>query len=104
VAHTVGMRTREIGVRMSLGATGADVRRMIVRQGLGLSGIGIGLGLLVALTITRLFSSQLAGVSPYDPTSFALTVVLLVATTALACYLPARRAARLDPMRALRTE
>jgi len=104
VAHSVGMRTREIGVRMSLGATASDVRQMVVRQGLGLAGLGIALGLGAALGVTRLFSSQLLGISPYAPASYTATALLLVATTAAACYLPARRAARLDPVSALRTE
>jgi predicted permease len=104
VAHSVGMRTREIGVRISLGATAGDVRRLVLRQGLGLGGLGIALGLGLALVVTRLFSSQLMGVGPNDPASFAATSLMLAATTALACYLPARRAARLDPVQALRIE
>lgn len=104
VAHSVGQRTREIGVRMSLGATASDVRRMVLRQGLGLALAGVALGVIAAVGVTGLFASQLAGVSPRDPLSFGSTAVLLVATTALACYLPARRAARLNPVQALRTE
>jgi ABC-type antimicrobial peptide transport system permease subunit len=66
---------------------------MVVRQGLGLAGLGIALGLGAALGVTRLFSSQPPGISPYDPASYTATALLLVATTAAACYLPARRAA-----------
>lgn len=104
VAYSVGERTREIGVRMSLGATAGHVRRMVLGQGLRLAIAGIGIGLAVGVGVTPLFASQLLGVSPLDPLSFAGTAALLLATTALACYLPARRAARLDPVRALRTE
>lgn len=104
VAHSVAMRTREIGVRMSLGATASDVRTMVVRQGLTLAAIGIVVGLAGALGVTRLFASQLMGVSPYDPASFATTCLLLVMTTAAACYLPARRAALMNPVQALRIE
>jgi predicted permease len=104
VAQGVSARTREIGVRMSLGATAGDVRRMVVRQGLALAAIGVVLGLAAALGVTRLFAGQLMGVSAHDPTSYVVTAALLVATTWMACYLPARRAARLDPVRALRME
>ncbi|MDH4066886.1 MAG: FtsX-like permease family protein, partial [Acidobacteriota bacterium] len=104
VAHSVGMRTREIGVRMSLGATARDVRRLVVRQGLGLAVTGIAAGLLLALGVTQLFASQLVGIRPYDPTSYGATAGLLVAITAAACYLPARRAARLNPVQALRVD
>lgn len=104
VAHSVGLRTREIGVRMSLGATTGDVRRLVVGQGLGLALAGIVIGLALALGVTRLFASQLAGVRPYDPVSYLTTGLLLVAITAAACYLPARRAAGLNPVQALRTD
>ncbi len=104
VAHSVGMRTREIGVRISLGATAGNVRGMVIRQGLTLAAIGIAVGLAGALGVTQLFASQLMGVSPYDPVSYAVTSLLLVATTAAACYLPARRAARLNPVQALRID
>ncbi len=104
MAQSVILRTREIGVRISLGATSGQVRQMIVGQGLVLAVVGLALGVLIALGVTRLFASQLMGVSVYDPVSYIVTVVLLTATAVLACYLPARRAARLDPVRALRME
>lgn len=104
VAHSVGMRTREIGVRMSLGATASDVRRLVVGQGLGLALGGIAVGLGIALGVTRLFASQLIGIGPYDPAAYAGTALVLVAITAVACYLPARRAARLNPVQALRVD
>ncbi|MGE0866395.1 MAG: ABC transporter permease [Vicinamibacterales bacterium] len=104
VAQSVTLRTREIGVRMSLGATAAEVRRMVLQQGLTLVAIGLALGLAATVGVSRLFASQLMGVSAYDPASYAVTTALLVATAAAACYLPARRAARLDPVQALRME
>jgi len=104
VAQSVGARTREIGVRMSLGATARDVRQMVIRQGLGMAALGVALGLAGALAVTRLFASQLVGVRSYDPVSYALTAMMLVATTAAASYLPARRASRLDPAEALRVD
>jgi ABC-type antimicrobial peptide transport system permease subunit len=98
------MRTREIGVRLSLGATAGNVRGMVIRQGLTLAGIGIAVGLAGALGVTQLFASQLMGVSPYDPVSYGLTSLLLITTTAAACYMPARRASRLNPVQALRID
>lgn len=104
IAQGVAARTREIGVRMSLGASAADVGRLIVGQGLGLAGLGIALGLVGAAAVTRLFESQLLGVNPLDPAAFAATTTLLAATALVACALPAWRAARLDPVRALRVD
>jgi ABC-type antimicrobial peptide transport system permease subunit len=89
---------------MSLGADVSAVRWLVLRQGLGLAAAGVAIGLLMALGVTRLFSSQLLGISPYDPLSYGGTALVLLATTAFACYLPARRAARLNPVQALRTE
>lgn len=104
IAQGVAARTREIGVRMSLGATAADVGRLVVQQGLGLAAAGIAVGLVGAVAVTRVFESQLLGVSPLDPAAFAATTVLLAATALLACAVPAWRAARLDPVRALRMD
>ena len=104
IAQSVAARTREIGVRMSLGATKADVARLVVSQGLGLAALGITLGLAGAAGVTRLFESQLLGVSALDPGAFAATTVLLAATTLAACAAPAWRAARLDPVQALRVD
>ncbi len=104
IAQNTAARTREIGVRMSLGATAADVGRLVVGQGLGLTAFGIVLGLAGAAGVTRLFESQLLGVSALDPLAFGATTILLAATTVAACAIPAWRAARLDPVRALRMD
>ncbi len=104
VAHAVQQRTYEIGVRMALGADRRDVVRLVVGQGMGLVLIGVGLGLAGALALTRTVASLLFGVSPTDATTFALVPVGLVAVALLACLLPARRATRIDPMRALHYE
>lgn len=104
IAQTVAARTREIGVRVSLGATRRDVGRLVVGQGLALTGVGLGLGLVASAAVTRVFERQLLGVSPLDPVAFVATIVLLAVTALAACAAPARRAARLDPMRALRAE
>jgi macrolide transport system ATP-binding/permease protein len=104
MAQGVAARTREIGVRMSLGATAADVGRLVVGQGLGLAAAGIVAGLAGAAAVTRLFESQLLGVSPLDPAAFAATTTLLAATAFAACAVPAWRAARLNPVQALRTD
>jgi predicted permease len=104
LSYEVSRKTREIGVRMALGARPSDVLRFIVRQGVGLSAIGAVLGILGALSVTRYLASLLYGVRPFDPLTF-LTVALLLGLVALAaCYLPARRASRVDPITALRYE
>jgi len=100
----VAQRTHEIGVRVALGAETRDVLRLMVGRGLGLTAAGVALGVLGAAGFTRVLRSQLYGVSPFDPLSFALTALLLVAVALLASYLPARRATRVDPMVALRHE
>jgi putative ABC transport system permease protein len=104
VSYVVSQRTREIGVRMALGASGASVRRMVVRQGVGLAAIGIVAGLVIAFWASRLMDSLLYGVSARDPVTYGLVAVTLLAVAALASWLPARRAAGVDPTTALRQE
>jgi predicted permease len=103
-AYVVARRTHEIGIRMALGATGRDVLWLVLRQGLNLTLAGLGAGFLLALAAGRLLSSKLYEVSPTDPLTFTIAPLLLTAAAMLACYLPARRAMRTDPMVALRYE
>jgi putative ABC transport system permease protein len=104
MSYTVAERTQEIGIRMALGAEPGAVVRLVVRQGLLLAGIGTGAGLLVALGVTRLLGSMLFEMSPSDPVTFAGVAAGLVVVATVACFIPARRAARVDPMEALRYE
>jgi putative ABC transport system permease protein len=100
----VAQRGREIGIRMALGAQSSDVRTMIVRQGLTLALIGVGVGLIGAWALTRVMSNLLFSVSAADPLTFVIVPLLLAGVAFLACYLPARRATKIDPMTALRRE
>ncbi|HRI12042.1 MAG TPA: ABC transporter permease [Verrucomicrobiota bacterium] len=104
MAYGVSQRTHEIGVRMSLGAESGQVLGMILGQGMRMAGLGIGLGLVGALALTRIIQGLLYEVSPRDPLTFALIPLVLLIVAALACLLPALRAARVDPMVALRAE
>jgi predicted permease len=104
MAYAVVRRTREIGIRTALGAEPGAVLRMILREGLTMTLGGAALGFLLALGIGRVFSGMLYQVSPLDPVTFTLAPVMLMATALLACLLPARRAAKLDPLVALRNE
>jgi putative ABC transport system permease protein len=102
VAYTVSRRTREIGLRMALGARAADVLRLVVAQGMVLVAIGLAVGLVAALVLGRLLASQLYAVSASDPATFAIVALLLLAVTLAASWIPARRATRVDPLVALR--
>jgi predicted permease len=104
MAYVVGQRTHEVGVRMALGAQPRDVLRLVLGQGMGLVGIGLGLGLVGTIAFTRFLASFLYGVNPLDPATFLAVAVVLGAVSLAACWLPARRAARVDPMEALRCE
>jgi ABC-type antimicrobial peptide transport system permease subunit len=104
LSYLVSQRTREIGIRMALGAPQREVRRMFVRHGLVLIAIGVAFGLAAAIAITRLMSSLLFEVSPLDPITYAAVPVVLIAAALLASYLPARRATAIDPVDALRAE
>ena len=104
VAYIVSRRTQEIGVRIALGAPASTVLGGFLRQGLVLTGIGVGIGLLASFGISRVLASLLYGVSATDPMTFSGTALLLVAVSLLATWLPARRAARVDPVEALRGE
>jgi ABC-type antimicrobial peptide transport system permease subunit len=104
LSYEVTQRTREIGIRMALGARPPDVLRIIVRQGVGLSAVGAIIGILVALGATRYLTSLLYGVRPFDPPTFLAVALLLCLVALAACYIPARRASRVDPLVALRYE
>jgi putative ABC transport system permease protein len=104
MAYSVQQRTQEIGVRMALGANPRQVRRMVVFQGMQLNFVGLILGVICSLALTRLMKSMLFGVKPWDPATIIVVVILLSLVTLLAAYLPARRASRVDPIVALRYE
>jgi predicted permease len=104
ISYLVGERTREIGVRMALGAQRSDVLRLILGQGAKMAFAGVAIGTILACGLTRLMSAQLYGVSPRDPLTFAAVALVLIAVALAACYIPARRAASVDPTEALRAQ
>lgn len=104
VAFTVSMRVREMGIRIALGAQRPDILRLVLRHAAGLTLTGVAFGLLAAFALRKVIASQLFGISPLDPLTLGIGILLLSLVPMLACYLPARRAARTDPMEALRCE
>ena len=104
MSYTVTQRTHELGVRLALGAQAADVLKLILKQGLKLALTGIVIGLLTALALTRWIETLLFNVRPTDPLTFTVIALLLLAVALLACWLPARRATKVDPLIALRHE
>jgi ABC-type antimicrobial peptide transport system permease subunit len=104
IAYSVSQRTREIGIRMALGAQQQTLTAMFVRHGLRLAGIGIACGIAAAFAVMRLMSSLLFLVSPLDPITYIAVTIGVIATVYVACYLPSRRAATVDPVEALRAE
>lgn len=104
LAYATARKTHEIGVRMALGAKGADVLGLIVGMGLRLVAIGISIGIAISLVLGRFIGTELVGIHGYDPATLATTALVLILTGALACWIPARRAWRVDPVIALRYE
>ena len=104
MSFSVAQRTREIGIRVALGAQRSDVLRLVVNQGMLFVGSGVAAGLIGSIGLTRLMSALLFGVSPTDAGTFTSVAILLAGIAFLACWIPARRATRVDPIIALRTE
>ncbi|MGH9558817.1 MAG: FtsX-like permease family protein, partial [Bryobacteraceae bacterium] len=104
IAYAVSQRSREIGIRMALGAQPAELKRMFLKHGLLLGAVGAAIGLIAAAGLTQLMSSLLFGIGALDPATFAVVALILIAAAALASYIPARRATAVDPVEALRAE
>ena len=104
IAHSVSQRTKEIGIRIAIGAASRDIRRLVFREGLRPVALGVILGSAASLAVNRILQSQLVGVSPDDPTTFVTTAVVLIVVALLACYVPSRRALRIDPVVALQND
>jgi putative ABC transport system permease protein len=104
MAYSVSQRTREMGVRLALGAQPVDVTRLVVGEGLRLAVLGVAIGIAVSLMLTRIMSTLVFAISPMDPLTFAAVTALLLAIALAACLVPAHRATRADPLAVLRAE
>jgi ABC-type antimicrobial peptide transport system permease subunit len=104
ISYFVGQRTQEIGIRMALGAQRRDILHLVLGEGAKMAMLGAVIGIAASLGLTRLMAKQLFGVSAHDPMTYASVAALLVLVALAACYIPARRAARVDPMTSLRRE
>jgi len=104
IAFSVEQRRRELGLRLALGATPRGARSLVMREGLSLAVAGVSLGVVCAFGLTRLVASLLFDVSAFDPATIGVVACLLLGVSALSCYLPARRASRIDPLKALNSE
>ena len=104
VSYAAAQRTQEIGIRIAMGASPRNILGMVLRQGLSVVGIGLALGLVISFAGTRLLSGLVVGVKPSDPVTFIVVVLLLTGIALFACWIPARRATRIDPLVALRYE
>jgi ABC-type antimicrobial peptide transport system permease subunit len=104
IAYVVAQRKRELGIRAALGARPPQLERMFVRQGIVLTGVGAAVGLSAAVALARVMSSLLFGVGPMDPTAYVAAGAVTIAAAALASYVPARRAAKIDPIETLRAD
>jgi ABC-type antimicrobial peptide transport system permease subunit len=104
ISYSVSQRTRELGIRLALGAPQSSVKTMVVRNGIWLAGIGAGVGLAASAGLTRIMATWLYGISPLDPLTYAAVSLGVLAAAGAASYLPAHRAATVDPVEALKAE